>query len=79
MQSLDVYHVLSHFQKLNPEKLVAYNVDDITFYIADFDFFEQYSDKKYRTFKPLLHEKKYIDCVLDGASYIVAYNEKLVL
>ena len=77
MQFLDVYNVLSHFQKLNPENLVVYNVDDITFYITDLDFFKKYSDKKYRTFKPLLHEEKYIDCVLDGASYIVVYNENI--
>ena len=77
MESLDVYQIISHFQNLHSEKLVVYNSDDITIYIAESaaKFLDKYEEKRYRPMKIPFRTEKYIECILDGASYIVVCNE----
>lgn len=73
MNSLCTYQILSHFQEENPTKLVVFNVDDITIYIAERNFLDNYKDK---TFKPRLNRGiTYIQCTLDGAPYVIVYDD----
>lgn len=76
MQCLDEYAIISHFQALNPTKLIVWNANDTSIYIDDFNtFFGGYGDKSFRFIKPIASNTRYIECILEGNPYIVQYNE----